>query len=91
MQFNERKHESVVQVHHSMINFLPMVRKIKIDVFLDRDSSRVKNTEYLRHFKSRYTCMKIKVRNIKMNDLLLSSLVACKSANDDMESLEFYN
>ena len=66
-KFNKRKNTKVVQVHHSVINFVPMVRKIKIDVFLERDSSTHTNTDYLRNFKSTCKCLSIKVRNIKNN------------------------
>ena len=74
-----------------MINFYPMIRKIKIDVFLDRSASTLFNTQYLKPYKSKIPFLSIKARSIKMNHLILSTLMAHKSNFDDMESLSFYD
>lgn len=53
-----------------MVNFQPVLRKIKIDKILNRKAKRSKNTEYLKLFSNDPT----KINSI--NDLVLASFIA---------------
>jgi hypothetical protein len=66
-----------------------MIKKIRIDVFLNRRSDSMMSTGYLKHFKSNFG-FEIRPKHIHNNHLLLSTLLAEKAKHDDMESLNFY-
>ena len=67
-----------------------MIKKIKIDVFLDRPADSIMSTNYLKMFKSNWG-FGIRPKHINNNHLILSTLLAEKANYDDMESLKFYD
>ena len=66
-----------------------MIKKMKIDVFLNRPADSMMSTSYLKQFKSSYG-LGIRPKNIVCNHLLLSTLLAEKAEYDDSDSLNFY-
>lgn len=43
-KFDTSRFKKLAQVHHSFVNFQPMIRKLKIDLFLDRKASSIMST-----------------------------------------------
>lgn len=48
------KKQKVVEINHTVINFQPLIRKLKIDLFLDRKIKSDSNTSYLKAYKGTF-------------------------------------